>query len=123
MSERRTKERHRVLKAGKIVFNNGASLLDCTVRNVSGTGACLVVVNALAIPAEFELQLDGDQQPCEVVWRQTNRVGIRFGHATSGRADAPSREGTLDPTQLCPGCRVNMRLIHSLPASDGLPEV
>jgi hypothetical protein len=58
MSERRTTGRQRVLKAGKIVFNNGASVLDCTVRNVSGTGACLMVVNALAVPAEFDLRLD-----------------------------------------------------------------
>jgi hypothetical protein len=123
MSERRTAGRQRVLKAGKIVFNNGASLLDCTVRNVSGTGACLMVVNALAVPAAFDLRLDRDQQPCEVIWRQTNRVGIRFRHATCGAADIPSSEGALDPNESCPGCRVNMRLIHALPASGGLPQV
>ena len=123
MSERRTKDRQRVLKAGRIVFNGGASVLDCTVRNVSGTGACLVVVNALTIPAEFELQFDGDRQPSEVVWRQANRVGVRFRHATRSGSDADSTEGMLDPTQLCPGCRVNMRLVHALPASGDLPEV
>jgi len=123
MSERRTRERQRVLKGGKIVFNNGASVLDCTVRNVSGTGACLMVVNALAVPAEFDLRLEADQQPCEVIWRQANRVGIRFRHAMSGGADARSSEGALDPNELCPACRVNMRLIHALPAGDGLPEV
>jgi hypothetical protein len=122
MSERRTRERQRVLKGGKIVFNNGASVLDCTVRNVSGTGACLMVVNALAVPAEFDLQLGADQQPCEVIWRQTNRVGIRFRHAMHSGADAGSREGALDPSESCPGCRVNS-LIHALPAGDGLPEV
>ena len=123
VSERRTRERQRVLKGGKIVFNNGASVLDCTVRNVSGTGACLVVVNALAVPAEFDLRLEADQQPCEVIWRQSNRVGIRFRHAMHSGTAAPSREGALDPTESCPGCRVNMRLIHALPASDGLPAV
>ena len=31
------------LKAGRIVFNQRRSVLDCTVRNLSSTGACLDV--------------------------------------------------------------------------------
>jgi hypothetical protein len=96
MSESRNNQRHRVLKAGKIVFNGGASVLDCTVRNVSETGACLVVVNAVAVPAEFDLLLDGASRSCEAVWRKPNRVGVEFRH-TAHSADAPSSEAKSAP--------------------------
>lgn len=74
MSERRTNERRRALKPGKIVFNNAASVLDCTVRNISGSGACLMVVNGLAVPAEFDLQFDEGRHPCKVAWRQPEGI-------------------------------------------------
>jgi hypothetical protein len=59
MPERRTDERRRVLKAGKFVWNEGGSVLDCTLRNVSKTGALLGVVNAVAVPEKFELHWGG----------------------------------------------------------------
>jgi hypothetical protein len=40
-SERRTAQRHRTLKAGKIVLHQGSSVIDCTVRNVSASGAAI----------------------------------------------------------------------------------
>ncbi|MFK4386305.1 hypothetical protein ABIA40_005713 [Bradyrhizobium sp. USDA 223] len=43
MDERRDKARHRVLKAGTIEFGGGA--IDCTVRNLSDTGAALDVAS------------------------------------------------------------------------------
>jgi hypothetical protein len=63
MAERRTGYRQRVLKTGKIIFNGSASVIDCAVRNVSESGACLMVVNAVVVPAEFTLQWDGGSSP------------------------------------------------------------
>jgi hypothetical protein len=128
MSEHRAKERHRTFKGGKITFNNAASVFDCTVRNISETGACLMVENALAIPAQFELVFEGNRSPCEVVWRQANRVGVRFSCAASEGADALSGApcivaGPRSNSPVCPKCRVGMPLIHSLPAKSDLPEV
>ena len=131
MEERRTRARDRVQMAAQIVFDGGASLLSCNLRNISEAGACLMVANASAVPEEFELQTDGGRRPCEVVWRQADRVGIRFRHATRGGADTPLRDGALGSIsqaaaahiQPCESCRMNMRLIHVLPASDGMPEV
>jgi PilZ domain len=84
MSELRTTKRYRVFKGGKIVFNS----VDCAIRNVSETGACLMVENALTIPTEFELLLDGDLQPCEVMWRRPDCVGVKFSRTTRISADA-----------------------------------
>jgi hypothetical protein len=56
MEERRTNERRRALRAGKIVWNKGGSVLDCTVRNVSKTGVLIGVLSVVTVPDEFELR-------------------------------------------------------------------
>ena len=68
--------RHRVLKGGRIHFGGGA--IDCTIRNVSDTGAALDVASQLGIPTEFVLAIDGEQRPCRVVWRKEKRIGVTF---------------------------------------------
>jgi hypothetical protein len=74
--EHRITNRQRVLKAGKIEFGGGA--VDCTVRNISATGAALDVTSPLGIPAQFILVTEGDHLPCRVVWRKEKRIGIAF---------------------------------------------
>jgi hypothetical protein len=70
--------RRRVLKTGSIQFGGGA--IDCTVRNVSETGAALEVVTPLFIPDRFTLFVPSDQfkRPCHIVWRKEKRIGIAF---------------------------------------------
>jgi hypothetical protein len=77
-SERRTAQRHRTLKTGKIILHQGTSVIDCTVRNVSATGAAISVPNAATLPAEFGLQFDGETRPCTVAWRRLDRMGVKF---------------------------------------------
>jgi hypothetical protein len=78
MNEHRFASRHRVLKAGTIEFGGGA--IDCTVRNLSGTGAALNVTSPVGIPDRFTLVLpaDGSHQACRVVWRKEKRIGVAF---------------------------------------------
>ena len=80
MDERRKVQRHRTLKAGHIAFNR-ASAIDCQVRNLSPTGACLEVASQIGIPDQFMLVIDTDhlQQPCHVIWRTATRMGVAFG--------------------------------------------
>ena len=78
MDERRTNERRRALRTGKIVWNKGGSVIDCTVRNVSKTGAQIGVLNVVAVPEEFELRWDGNAQRCMVMWRKPDRIGVKF---------------------------------------------
>jgi hypothetical protein len=42
MDEQRKIQRSRTLKGGTISFNRGGAI-DCTIRNLSSTGACLEV--------------------------------------------------------------------------------
>jgi hypothetical protein len=78
MNEKRVMARHRVLKAGTVEFGGGT--IDCTVRNVSNTGAALDVASPVGIPDQFTLVLPGDglHMPCHVVWRKQRRLGVAF---------------------------------------------
>lgn len=80
MSEdHRDAQRHRALKGGRIVINDGFSTFDCTVRNLSETGAKLALSSSLTIPHRFELAMhDGRQFSCEVAWRTETEIGVRF---------------------------------------------
>ena len=73
----RTTPRHRVLKSGRIQIAGGGAI-DCTVRNISDTGAALDVTSPVGIPAEFTLITDGQNRSCRVVWRKEKRIGVTF---------------------------------------------
>ncbi len=77
--EHRIATRHRVLKGGRILFGGGS--IDCTVRNLSETGAALDVTSPLGIPSEFVLVTDDTLRPCRIVWRKEKRIGVTFEKA------------------------------------------
>jgi hypothetical protein len=77
MDKSRAAQRHRVLKAGTIAFNGGA--INCTVRNLSTSGAALDVTSPVGIPEHFVLVSNGSQLRCRVVWRKETRIGVTFG--------------------------------------------
>jgi hypothetical protein len=78
--EKRRSTRRRILKAGKITFRDRTASIDCTVRNLSGFGACLRVASPVGIPEVFELLIEADQKAthCRVEWRSANEVGVSF---------------------------------------------
>jgi hypothetical protein len=79
MEERRSTPRRRVLKGGKIVFNDMHSIIDCTVRNLSDGGALLMVTSVIGIPDEFDLRIsDGATYSCRVVRRTGTQIGVEF---------------------------------------------
>jgi hypothetical protein len=78
-TERRHAQRHRTFKAGKIVLCHRASVIDCTIRNLSPEGAAIAVDGAATLPAEFDLEFDGERRHCTVAWRRLDRLGVKFG--------------------------------------------
>jgi hypothetical protein len=78
--QRRSVPRQRALKGGRIVFNHGSSSINCTIRNLSSSGAKLVVESVLGIPNEFELLLDDGTQSrlCARRWQSQEIIGVRF---------------------------------------------
>ena len=78
-SERRLVPRQRVLRGGRMVFNNASSTINCTLRNISDAGARLDVASVLGFPESFDLKLEGQpSRSCEVVWRSPEAIGIAF---------------------------------------------
>jgi hypothetical protein len=80
VDEHREAPRRRLLKAGRISFGGGAAAFDCTVRNLSETGAALEVASPVGIPERFTLVIEADhlRVPCRVVWRKERRIGVHF---------------------------------------------
>ncbi len=82
-NEARDDQRRRTIKTGRIWFNDGQSVMDCRVRDLSATGAKVRFVEEFACPAQFKLQLpDGEQPgiflPAERVWVSEREVGLHF---------------------------------------------
>ena len=79
MDEHRITPRRRQLKVGKISFSNGAAI-DCTIRNLSDTGAALDVSSPVGIPERFMLVVEAGHRhlPSRVVWRKETRIGVHF---------------------------------------------
>lgn len=80
MEERRRASRHRTLKSGKIMVQSGRRVVDCTVRNLSTSGALLLVRSLAGIPEKFDLVLEttGEHHLCRVAWRGGDRLGVEF---------------------------------------------
>jgi zona occludens toxin (predicted ATPase) len=77
--ESRNEQRHRTLKPGLIVFNNGFSTIECMVRNLSESGAQLKVESLIGIPDEFQLKLkDAGIARAQIAWKRGKTIGVKF---------------------------------------------
>ena len=84
----------RTLLSGKIVWNYGQSTIDCVVRSLSDTGACVQVESTHEMPNEFQLAMQGgrERKACKVLWQSDNRVGVAFiGSAGCGNRPRAAR--------------------------------
>jgi hypothetical protein len=68
-----------VLKRGTLAFNDGG-VLDCTVRNLSETGARIDIANPVGVPKVFTLVIEADhfKRPCHAVWSSERQIGVAF---------------------------------------------
>jgi ribosomal protein S1 len=80
MVERRQVQRTRVLKAAKIILNTRASVIDCTVRNLTNLGACVEMPSVTGTLDSFDLTFDAGRsfRNCHVIWRAGSKFGIVF---------------------------------------------
>jgi len=78
--ERRHRPRARTLKSAHILLSHHHSVIDCTVRDLSPTGACLNVASTLGIPETFDLLFDADKsiRTCRLVWYKEKQLGVEF---------------------------------------------
>jgi PilZ domain len=91
---KRVAARQRVIKAAKIISLDRSTMTDCSVKNVSATGAQLMVENQTVVPKEFYFLQVKENQMCaaKVVWRRDKLVGIHF---TSDMGPPPATLSSL----------------------------
>ncbi|SHH60344.1 PilZ domain-containing protein [Bradyrhizobium erythrophlei] len=79
MIEKRAAPRHRVLKRGSLAFSDGGGL-DCTVRNISQTGARIDIASPVGVPEVFTLVIEVDHfmRRCHAVWSNERHIGVAF---------------------------------------------
>ena len=79
-AERRPKPRSRVLLSGLVVYGDGAYSFDCSIRNLSETGARVTMGKNLQHPSEFFLINIRDRlaYDCRIVWTKGSDVGVAF---------------------------------------------
>jgi hypothetical protein len=79
-ANRRSQQRTRCLKEGKIIFGNGTFVVDCTIDNLSETGAHLRVQGSSPLPKEFLLVEPSRNvvHKAEIVRRTQKGLGIKF---------------------------------------------
>lgn len=77
--ERRAKHRNKVFRGAIMSFNNGNSVMNCVVRNLTSTGAMLTLGETTGVPERFLLCI-GDEKPipAQVCWRRLTSVGVTF---------------------------------------------
>ncbi|MDH3703882.1 MAG: PilZ domain-containing protein [Alphaproteobacteria bacterium] len=98
--ERRVATRKRTLIKAQLVFNDRNCQMDCTVLDISETGAKIRPSDLSSLPARFELRIHfGRTHTCEVVRRSANYLGVRFLDAENAAGETlPSwkRFATMD---------------------------
>lgn len=79
--QRRGADRKRSLLAGKLTNEDATITLDCTIRDVSETGALIELSSPEMLPQTLRLMQikDGIVWDVEVAWRRGKRLGLVLG--------------------------------------------
>jgi hypothetical protein len=98
MSDKRKEARQRTFLKGRIIFNNGASSMDCLVRDLSSTGARLALTETATLPDTFDLFIPQKDRTykANLRWRRTDGIGIAFVDETAAVA-APAPVPQAEP--------------------------
>ncbi len=79
-TDKRASKRRRTVLKGRVLFNNRASVFDCTVRDLSETEAQLTLADVSVLPPDFEFEtLSKDLRVrAHAMWSRGATHGIRF---------------------------------------------
>lgn len=80
MQDHRQYPRRRTLLSGKVVFDDGARSIDCTIRDTSETGAKIRLPGPEILPRIVWLieMRSGMAHQCRVSWRTQLEAGLQF---------------------------------------------
>jgi hypothetical protein len=105
--EHRRSPRTRTILQGRVVFNNRFSLIECTVRDLSDTGAQITFSHPVSLPSELELEIPkkGLSTRANVMWSNGIHHGLMFLEAAQDEArdSSPAPYGeTMAPDKRSP---------------------
>lgn len=91
MSELRRETRLRTFLKGRIIFNNGNSSMDCLVRDLSASGARLMLSQTATLPEGFDLVIPAKDRTHKATlrWRKADSVGVTFAEEAVQPPGAP----------------------------------
>ena len=80
VAEKRSNQRRRVLKDGKVVVQPPMGMVDVKIRDLSESGAKLEISATQKLPAKFDLVFVSEELLIlsELMWRKGNFVGVHF---------------------------------------------
>ena len=77
-SDKRRAPRKRTLKGASITFNDRQSVITCIMRNLSASGALLILPSMHMTPDDFEVFFDGSYRSARVVRRAGMSLGVAW---------------------------------------------
>lgn len=79
-ADRRPERRRRTLLGGRVSYGNGAHVFDCTIRDLSASGARITVPGQQPIASQVYLINIRDRLVYEavVVWNRGGHAGLSF---------------------------------------------
>ncbi|HEY8580193.1 MAG TPA: PilZ domain-containing protein [Beijerinckiaceae bacterium] len=97
MSDTERSPRVRTMLGAKLVYANGRMSAPCTIRNMSSTGAKIMLEGALPLPQDFELFVPQKNLKlnARLVWRNGLEIGVSFV-----AAEAPEPPPATDAERL-----------------------
>ena len=80
--ERRPHKRRRMLLGGVVVSGDGGGVFDCSIRNLSESGAKIVCAQGVQLPPSFHLIIVRDRIVCDarLSRREGDAYGVAFKH-------------------------------------------
>lgn len=97
-AEHRQEVRQRVFLKGRIRFNNGASSMDCLVRDLSSSGARIALSETATLPEVFDLYIPQKERTYRATlrWRREDGVGVTFDEPPTKTASPAAPEPAAD---------------------------
>jgi hypothetical protein len=116
MQEQRATARVRSYLAGKVLFPNGLSTIDCAVRDISPGGARLQVSSTAGLPGHFRLHIPqrGLTYAARVRWIAQHEIGVSFELDPTGDPVASDPDLTLDLKSRLATLEVEVRELRRL---------
>ena len=97
--DKRRARRRQIGQRAWVDFGPGSRVQPCVVKDMSDTGARLVLTSGGLAPAEFVLHfaIDGSVgRRCEVRWQRSGEIGVKFTARLMKGRRAGAEYGLLD---------------------------